>query len=53
MKETLTMAQKIEFVQEVTNNSLDSNPFFIPMKTEIYFVLAVMEFYGGVEINKK
>lgn len=53
MKETLTMAQKIEFVQEVTNNSLDSNPFFNPMKTEIYFVLAVMEFYGGVEIAEE
>ena len=46
------MQKKIDFVQEVVNNSLDGEPFYNPMKMDIFFTIAVCEFYSDYEITE-
>lgn len=52
LRNHLTMQKKIDFVQEVVNNSLDGSPFYNPMKMDIFFVIAVCEFYSDYEITE-
>lgn len=52
LRNHLTMQKKIDFVQEVVNNSLDGEPFYNPMKMDIFFTIAVCEFYSDYEITE-
>lgn len=53
VREYLPIDEKAQFVQFVVNNAIDNNTgCFSPIRTEVYFGIAVCRWYAGIEFDE-